>query len=133
MAKWANSNVLDSGPEYIRTLAGTTDRVKQHLIKAYSAGDSYATVVGNSVASVSMATGDLTMGSSGSNRTMTVAAKSGVSVTADSGAGPNNHLALVDSTGSAVLLVTDETSDQQTYNGNTVNLPSWVYTVAQPT
>lgn len=133
MAKWANALVQDNGPEYIRTTRN--GHVVMHLIKAYAAGDSYATVVTtNSCASVSMATSDFTMsGAAGATRTTTVAAKSGVSVTASSGAGPNLHVALVDSTNSVVLLVTDETSDQVLTLGNTANIASWTYTVSQPT
>ena len=134
MAKWANATVLDGGSDYLRTLAGTTSRVKMHVIKAYSSGDSYATVTGNSCAAQDMVSGDFTQsGGAGATRTTTVAAKSGVSVTANSGASPNLHIALVDSVSSAVLLVTDETSDQQLYSGNQFNFPSWTYAVVQPT
>lgn len=133
MAKWAAAIVLDNGPEYIRGLAGTAGRVKQHVIKAYAAGDNYATVIGNSCAVYDMAVGDLVMSSSGSNRRMTVGAKSGNNATAGSGATPNLHLALVDSTTSAVLLVTDETTDQVITSGNPVNIGSWTYDVTQPT
>lgn len=135
MAKWANASVLDGGTDLIRTLAGTTSRVKMHIIKAYTAGDSYATVVTtNSCGSVDMVAGDFVQsGAAGAARTTTVAAKSGVSLTASSGAGPDLHIAIVDSTGSAVLLVTDETSNQVLTSGNTANIPSWTYVVGQPT
>lgn len=133
MPKWAAAAVLDNGPEHIRTLSGTAGRVKQHVITAYTAGDSYATVIGNSVAVYDMATADLVLSNSGSNRRLTVAAKSGNNATAGSGPTPNLHLALVDSTGSAVLLVTDETTDQVITSGNPVNIGSWTYDVNQPT
>ena len=134
MAKWANSNVLDSGPEYIRTLAGSAGRVKLHVIKAYSAGDSYSTVVTtNSVGVVDLAVGDLVMSSSGSNRVLTVASKSISAASANSGASPDLHIAIVDSTGSAVLLVTDETSNQVITSGNPITTPSFTYTINQPT
>jgi hypothetical protein len=133
MAKWAHSDVLDQGPQFIRGLAATTGRVKQHLIKAYAAADSYATVVGNIVASYDMVQADLVLSSSGSNRLMTVGAKSGNNASANSGASPNLHFALVDSTSSAVLFVTDETTDQVVTSGNPVTMNSWTYTVSQPT
>lgn len=133
MPKWAASNVLDSGPEYIRGLAATAGRIKQHVIKAYTAGDNYATVIGNSCGVYDMAQADLVMSSSGSNRRMTVAAKSGNNATAASGASPNLHFALVDSTSSAVLLVTDESTDQVITSGNPISLGSWTYDVNQPT
>jgi len=133
MAKWASSTVLDGGSDYIRTLAATTSRVKQHVIKAYTAGDSYSTVVTtNSCGGVDMVAGDFVQsGAAGAARVTTIGAKS-ISLTANSGAGPNLHIALVDSVSSAVLLVTDETSDQVLTSGGTFNVPSWAYTVNQP-
>jgi len=134
MAKWANATILDGGSDYIRTLAATTNRIKMHVIKAYTAGDSYATVVTtNGCGSVSLVPGDVVQsGAAGAARVSTFGAKA-ITLSADSGATPNLHIAVVDSTGSAVLLVTDELSDQQIYNGNTFNVPAWTYTVGQPT
>jgi hypothetical protein len=133
MAKWANITVLDGGSDSIRTLAGTAARVKMHVIKAYTAGDAYATVVTtNSCGSVDLVAGDLVQsGAAGAARVTTVGAKS-ISLTASSGATPNLHIAIVDSTGSSVLLVTDETSDQVLTSGGSFSLPSWTYTVSQP-
>lgn len=132
--KWANAIVLDGGSDLIRTRAGTAARVKMHVIKAYAANDTYATVTGNSCAVVDMATADYVQsGASGAARVTTIAAKNGVSVTANSGAGPDLHIAHVDSVSSEVLLVTDETSNQVLTAGNTVNIPSHTYTVNQPT
>lgn len=134
MAKWANASVLDGGTDLIRTLAGTAARVKMHVIKAYAAGDSYATVTGNSCGSVDMAAADYVQsGAAGAARTTTIAAKNAVPVTANSGAGPDLHIAHVDSTGSVVLYVTDETSNQVLTAGNTMNIPSHTYAVNQPT
>lgn len=135
MPKWANSLVLDGGTDLIRTRAGTAGRIKMHVIKAYSAGDAYATVVTtNSCAVVDMATADYVQsGAAGAARTTTIAAKNGVSVTANSGAGPDLHIAHVDSVSSEVLYVTDETSNQVLTSGNTVNIPSHTYAVGQPT
>lgn len=71
MAKWANSDVLDGTLNAIKNTA-----VVQMLISAYAVGDTYATVVANKIAQVAMAPTDYTLGSSGSNRTLTTAAKS---------------------------------------------------------
>lgn len=130
--KWAAASVLDGGSDLMRTLAGTAARVKMHVIKAYSAGDSYATVVGNSCGSVDLAAADLAQSTSGSSRRTTVAAKA-VTLGANSGATPDLHIAIVDSTGSAVLFVTDETSNQVLTSGNTFNVPAWTIDFAQPT
>lgn len=127
MAKWVRSGVLDNGLNDIKTNA-----THMLLIKAYTLADSYATVVGNIVADVTMVSGDYTLGSSGSNRTLTTAAGKSATASANSGATPNLHFAFTD--GSAnVIWVTDETSDQVVTSGNTVNFPQLVYTSNQPT
>lgn len=126
MAKWSSAAFLDGGLDYLKATA-----TKLLLIKAYSAGDSYATVTGNIVASADVATGDFTKSSSGSNRLVTTATKS-ATASAGSGASPNLHFAFTD--GSAnVIWVTDETSDQVITSGNTVNFPALTYTTNQPT
>lgn len=130
MPKWVNSDVLDLGINRIRTNANA-----MWLIRAYAAGDSYATVSGNMVAEVAMAPADYTLGNgAGSARTLTTASgKSDSSANANSGASPDLHIAFVDTAASAVLWVTDETSNQVITAGNQVNFPSLVYTSNQPT
>lgn len=134
MAKWANASLLDGGSDLIRTLAGTAARVKMHVIKAYANSDAYATVVTtNSCGSFDMVAGDFVQsGAAGAARVTTVAAKA-ITLAANSGAGPDLHIAIVDSVSSAVLLVTDETSNQVLTSGGTFNVPSWTYTAGQPT
>lgn len=133
MAKWLAASVLDGGSDLIRTQAAlSAGRVKMHVIKAYAAGDSYATVVGNSCGSVDMVAGDYVQSSSSSNRVTTVGAKA-ITLTANSGAGPNLHIAHVDSVSSAVLFVTDETTDQVLTSGGTFNVPAHTLTFGQPT
>ena len=127
MAKFVHSDVLDGGLNAIKN--GATHML---LIKAYVAGDSYATVVGNALADVTMVSGDYTLSSSGNNRVLTTAAGKSATASANSGAAPNLHIAFTD--GSAkVLWVTDETSDQVITSGNTVNFPQLTYTSNQPT
>jgi hypothetical protein len=127
MAKWVNADVLDGGLNGIKTVA-----IRMFLIKAYAAGDSYATVIGNALnAGVVMASADYTLSSSGSNRLITTGTKS-QAANANSGATPDLHIAHTD--GSAkVLWVTDETSDQVITSGNTINFPAHTYTSNQPT
>jgi hypothetical protein len=132
MAKWAHANVLDSGPKYISGLAATPARIKQHLVKTYALGDSYATVVANSVGVHDLADTDFTYSSVGSHRKVTIAAQAGISATAGTGANPDNHIVIVDSTGSAVLLVTDETANDVLVLSQVFNFPAWSYTVNQP-
>ena len=132
--KWANALILDGGSDYIRTLAATPDRIKMHVIKTYSAGDNYATVVTtNSCGSVSLAAADIVQsGAAGAARVSTVGAKT-ITLAASSGAGPDLHIAIVDLTGTTVLLVTNETTDQVLTSGGTFSVPAWTYTAGQPT
>lgn len=130
MAKYAHSDILDNGIEKLRTTA-----VRVLVIKAYAAADSYATVTGNAVISLTITTSDFgaIAGADGAARTLAFNGKSGTA-SAGSGATPNLHIAFTDGT-SKVLLVTDETSDQVITSGNTVNIPSIspLYTSNQPT
>jgi len=125
MAKWAHADVLDNGPSFIRTNCN-----KMAVISAYSAGDSYATVNGNILAEATMASGDFTFASSGSDRTLTTAAGKSDASANDTGAA--SHIAFVDTANSKVLWVTEETSGQTITSGNPVNFPSLVYTAKQP-
>lgn len=125
MAKWASASFLDGGLSYLKNTA-----VFMSLIKAYAAGDSFATVSGNIVAQSAITSADVVLSSSGSNRVATTAAKS-ATASANSGATPNLHIAFHD--GTNVIWVTDETSDQQIYSGNPVSFPALTYTANQPT
>lgn len=127
MAKWVRSGVLDSGLNDIKNNA-----TKLLLIKAYTAGDSYATVISNLVAEVTLTSSELVITSSGSNRVLTSPSGKTANASAGSGASPNLHLAFTD--GSAnVIWVTDETTDQVITSGNPVNFPVVTYTMNQPT
>ena len=126
MAKYAHADILDGGLNAIKNSA-----IRMLLLKAYAAGDSYATVTGNAICTVAMVTGDYTLsGADNAPRVLTVAAKSGTA-SASSGASPNLHIAFTDNV-SKVLWVTDETSDQVVTSGNTINFPSLTYTSSQP-
>lgn len=127
MAKWANADVLDNGPNYIKTNCN-----KMALISSYVAGDSYATVNGRILAEVVMTSTDFTNGSSGNDRTLTSAAgKQDTSANA-SGGSATNHIAYLDTVNSKVLWVTEETTGQAVTESNPVTFPSLVYTSKQP-
>jgi hypothetical protein len=103
------------------------------LLKAYTAGDNYATVSSNIIATVAMASGDYTLsGAAGAPRVLTTASGKSATASAGSGAGPNLHIGFTDGTAN-VIWVTDETSDQVVTSGNTVNFPVLTYTSNQPT
>ena len=125
MAKWAHADVLDNGINYIKTNCN-----KVAVISAYTAGDSYATVNAAILAEATMASGDFTLGTSGSNRTLTTA--SGKQDTSANATGAASHIAFVDTVASKVLWVTEETSGQTITASNPVTFPSLVYTAKQP-
>ena len=128
MAKYAHQQVLDNGLNYIKTNCN-----KVALISSYTVGASYATVNAAILAEAAMTSTDFTLGSSGNNRTLTSAAgKSDASANATGGSA-TNHIAFLNTTGSEVLWVTEETTGQVVTVGNPVNFPSLVYTSQQPT
>lgn len=125
MAKWVRSLTQDNGLNDVKTNA-----IAVHLIKAYTLADTYATVISNSLATSSMASGDYTLAGT-TTRTLTSATKSGIATTANSGASPNLHFAFTDGS-AAVIWVTDETTDQVITSGNTMTFPALVLTMPQP-
>lgn len=127
MAKWVHSDVLDGGLNAIKNGA-----IVMMLIKAYAAGDSYATVTGNKLAEAAMLPADFVLSSSGNNRVVTTAAGKSGTATASSIAGDNLHIAFTDGL-AKVLWVTDETTDQVITTGNPVDFPQLTYTSNQPT
>lgn len=127
MAAWAHSDVLDNGLNHIKTNADV-----MLLIKNYTAGASYATVVSNILASSAMAPGDYTLaGAANAPRTLTSAQKT-VTASATSTGGDNLHIAFTNGT-DTVFFVTDETSNQVVTSGNSVTIPAITYTSNQPT
>jgi hypothetical protein len=124
MNKYAHSDVLDGGLNAIRNNA-----IRMLLLKAYTAGDSFATVAGNAICTVTLASGDFTLsGGDIAARVLTTTAKSGTA----SASGTSTAIAFTDNVGK-VLWVTAETSGQAVTSGNTVNFPSLTYTSGQPT
>lgn len=126
MSKWAHADVLDQGPKFIKDNCN-----KVAVVSAYTLNDSYVTVNGNILAEAALVTGDFTLASSGSDRTLTTA--TGKSDTSANASGTASHLVFLDTVNSKVLWVTEETSGQSITAGNQVNFPSLVYTAKQPT
>lgn len=130
--KYVNAKVLDGGLNYIKGNAN-----EMWLLSDYTLLDSYATVSGKKICSVTMDTVDPTTdysitGADGAARVLAIAGKSGTA-TGSSVQGTNDlHIALVDTVNSEVLVVTDETSNQSVSSGNTINFPSLTYTSSQP-
>lgn len=129
MAKWVNASVLDNGLNQIKTAA-----IRMLLIKNYTAGDSYATVLSNRIAEVTMANGDYTLSNGASNsRTLTTPAAGTKTATATGSSIVTDdlHFAFTNNV-DTVYWVTDETSDQPVTSGNTVSFPQLSLNSAQP-
>lgn len=130
MAKWANSATLDGGLNYIRDNAS-----RMILINNYTAGDSYATVTAAALATVVMTTGtastdySISTPTATSNRQIATISKS-ATATANSST-PDLHIAFTNGS-NTVIWVTDETTNQQIVNGNTINFPPITYVSQQP-
>lgn len=125
MAKWVHADTLDNGIAHIKANA-----TKMILISAYSVGDSYNTVISNTLATVDMTSGDYTITTKGTNRLIATTPK--IVTASASSSTPDLHIAFTDGA-SKVLWVTDEASNQAIVAGNSVNFPSIVYTVNRPT
>lgn len=133
MPKYYNPDLMDFGLDRIRAQIVGGDTVTLRLITAYTQGDNYVTVNGNSILSIALGVGDLALGNQGTlGRQLQVAAQSGVA-SGSSAPGDNLHIAIVDETESKVFAVTDETSDQVITSGNTVNVPAFALKENQPT
>jgi len=101
-----------------------------YVCSTLPAQPTYAQVTAAALASVAVTPNtDFTKADGTTGRKFTVAAKSGVSVTAS---GTANHIALCTTSGSVVRAVTTCTSQALT-SGNTVNIPTWTLEVGDPT
>jgi hypothetical protein len=122
MAKYFHPDVQDNGPALIKSAANA-----MHVIKAYTLGDTYATVLANSVGNASMTSADYTFSNGAAlSRLLTTAAGKTAPASASSGAGPDLHIAFLDTAGSRVLWVTDETTDLAVTAGVSLTFPQLV-------
>lgn len=119
MAKWANDSVLDALLDKVATA--------NQLLVCSSQPASRATALSASLADVSVDGGDFAKAAGSPNgRKLTVSQQSNVPVDST---GSATHVALVD--GSDLLYVTTVTAQTLT-SGNTVTVPAWTITIADP-
>ena len=125
MTKVAPDAVMDAAFDYV-DLADM-----MHVCSTLDSSPTYAEITAASLASVAMTPNtDFTKADGDtSGRKCTVAAKNGVSITAD---GTASHIALVTVSGTVVRYVTTCTNQVLT-NGNTVNIPAWKIEIGDPT
>ena len=124
MAKWANDAMMEAGLAYVRGNANKMIACSAQPTNYTEANSTYA------LASATMTVNtDYTLADGTSGRKITVAAKSGQSVTAT---GTATHIALV-STGDSTLRYVTTCTSQSLTSGNTVNFPAWDIQIGDPT
>ena len=119
--KYAPDAMIDASLAYV---AGAT---VMHVCSVLGAAPTRAQVLAASLANVAITGTDFVNADGTSGRKVTVAAKSGVAVTAG---GAAENVVLID--GTVVRYMTSCTT-QTLVLGNTVNLPAWVIQIADPT
>lgn len=126
MAKLVADAVLDAALQYIKDNGGRMDICSTQPTTYTEATSTYT--LGN----VTMVSGDYTIANGDtSGRKLTVAAKSGISVTAT---GSAQHVAITKTTATTDLLyVTTLASAQSVTAGNTANVAAWDIEIADPT
>jgi hypothetical protein len=124
MAKKCDSAYLD----------GAHNVLKNNVIRmavCSSEPANYAAIAAARLAEATMASGDFTVAAGdggGSSRKVTMAAKSGISITAS---GSATHVVLHDN--SAIMYYVTTCTSQALTSGNTVNTPAWKVEIAGPT
>lgn len=122
MGKAAPNNTIDSELSYI---AGSDT-----LYVCSAEPANFAGIAAVALADVAVDSGDFAIADhTGGGRQVTVAAQSGVPVDVSGNA---THVVLANAAGSTLRYVTTCTSQALTA-GNTVNVPSWVISVGDPT
>lgn len=127
MTQFIATAALDAALNYIKANAA-----ELRLVKNYSANDSYATVVSNTLVTIALTPTDFTVAAAAADgRKYTLAQKSGTATASSTGAagGFNHHWVICSA--NAVLKVHDETSDAPIAVNNSVNSPVLECTIPQ--
>lgn len=124
MALYAHPDVLDGGLNVIKN-----DCNSVVLIAQYTFGDTYNTVINNTIAQAAMAPSDFAIEDAGDNRAVI---SSGTKTAPATITAESSHIAFLDTVGHRVLYVTEETTGQSVFTDNPVHFPSITYTSRQP-
>lgn len=133
MAKFKGVTYLKGGVDVITARSSTTGRLKLHLLRTYTMGDTYAACLANSIGSTDVSASDITtVVAAGTDCTTTYASKTMTLTGAASGT-PALHYALLDTVSSEVHLVVDESSNPATLDvGGTATSAAFTDTIRQP-
>ena len=126
MAKWANATVLDPGLNFVKANGTRLCVCSAQPANFVEANATYH--LANNTLNAANYTGPANNGGS-NNRQITVAQMANMTVATN---GTANHIAIVDVTGTALLLVTTCTNQVLTV-GNTVTCPAFNFQIPQPT
>lgn len=129
MAQYITPAALNAALNYVKDNA-----TELRLVRAYSSGDSYSSVVFNTLCVIAIDTNDFTlMDAAGNGRKFQLASKSGTASAASTGSvgGQNHHWAICGD--SEVLKVHNETSNAPIEVGNIVQSPILEATFNQAT
>jgi hypothetical protein len=124
--KMVNDLVLDAALEYIRDNA-TQISVCIDTPTTYNES---VTVDNKMMALHTLTTADMTIGNGATGRMLTVAAQAAITVTS-SGTQNATHVCLA--AAAANLLYVTTCTSQALVNANTVTIPAWTITIADPT
>jgi hypothetical protein len=124
MAKATDAGVKDAA------LLDVKNNVER-LVVCSAQPANFAGVAAVTLGDVAFAAGDVTgPGDNGSAREQTYGAKSGINVDTSGNA---NHVALVDDTGTRLLLVTTISNAQEVTSGNTMSTAAFAHSIAEAT
>ena len=121
MPRFAHTDVLDNGPQYIKTNCNKVVLVSQYDTTYTGCNATYK------VAEATLVTGDFAIaGAAGAARTFTatLTGKAGGNALLAVADGTNMHLAFLDTVTSKVLYVTEESSNQPITLGNPITFNS---------
>jgi hypothetical protein len=126
MGKMVNDLVLDAAFQYLEDNA-TQLSVCKDTPTTYS----NATTEGNVMLAIhTVSAADFTIGNGATGRMTTIAAQAAIEVLAT---GSATHVALSSAVGASQLLYVTTCTSQVLTDGNTVTVPAWTITIADPT
>ena len=126
MGKMVNDLVLDSALQYIKD-----NTTQMTVCKDTPTTYNEATIINAfMLALITITTADMSIANGATGRMVTIVAKSGVTITGSS-TQTASHVCLCAS--AANLLYVTTCAGQALINGNTVTIPTWSITIADPT
>lgn len=132
MPAWIDNGVGGSLDAMLNDIKTRANGGNIELVTSYAQGEDYATVVGRTVATAAITSGDFT-GPETHNTNDRRLVFNGASTTASGDAtSPDLHMVITNGT-DTILAVSDESTNQDIVSGNTVNFGTFQIRALQPT